>query len=171
VFFGVSLALFLSCGPPNPSPDGGTDGGVVGVVEFGTTDMNGDYTPLTGDAFATPGAQGGFHVNTFFRLPAGGQGQLTFDYRVVRASDDKLVSLGTRNFDLGLFPVSTWTNASPVTVFMCPTPVGVDIIGKELLFTVKAKNAAGQVLAEGSARAVFRCGTNAGTYCENICKG
>lgn len=173
---GCALVVLLAaaCGPPTPSPDGGTlpDGGaVLGQVELGTTNDQGAYVALTGDAFATPGAQGGFHVNTFFRLPAGGQGSITFDYRVVRASDDKLVSLGSRQFDLGLFKVDSWTNMTPVTIFMCPTPVGIDIIDRELVFMVKAKNADGQVLAEGSARAVFRCGPNAGTYCTNICKG
>jgi hypothetical protein len=163
-------AVLVGCSPA-PNPDAGTDGGPLETIELGTTDGQGAYVALQGDAFAEPGAQGGYHINTFFRLPAGGQGRVTFDYRVVRSSDDKLVSLGTRSFDLGLFKVASWTNPAPVTVFMCPTPVGVDIIGQELTLTVKSRDEAGRSLGEGRATAVFRCGPNAGTYCVSICKG
>lgn len=170
----MTVVTMAACGPPNPNPDGGVlpDGGeVVAPLELSTTDQNGGSVPLTSDAFATPGSQGGFHVNVFYKLPEGGVGEVTFEHRVVRASDDKLVSTGSRQWDLGLFRVSSWESPAPVNVFMCPTPVGVDVIDRELLFTVKAKDAMGRVLAAGTARATFRCGPNAGTYCTNICKG
>jgi len=170
----MAVVTMAACGPPNPNPDGGAlpDGGdVVAPLELSTTDENGAFVPLTGDAFAVPGSQGGFHVNVLYKLPEGGVGEVTFEHRVVRASDDKLVSTGSRQWDLGLFRVASWASPSSVNVFMCPTPVGVDVIDRELLFTVKAKDAMGRVLAAGTARATFRCGPNAGSYCTNICKG
>ncbi len=170
VMAGVSMA---ACGPPNPNPDGGLpDGGeIVAALELGTTDADGGFLPLSGDAFAIAGSQGGYHVNVLYKLPEGGVGQVTIEHRVVRASDDKLVSTGSRQWDLGLFFVSSWASPTPVNVFMCPTPVGIDVIDRELLFTVKAKNDKGRILAAGTARATFRCGPSAGSYCANICKG
>lgn len=170
----LALALAGACGPPTPNPDGGTlpDGGeVVAALELGTTDSAGSFVPLTGDVDATPGSQGGFHINVLYKLPEGGVGQVTFEHRVVRATDDKLVSRGSRDWDLGLFKVASWASPSPVNVFICPTPVGIDVIGKELIFTVKAKDSAGRSLATGSARATFRCGPNGGAFCDSICKG
>lgn len=166
--------LLCACPGPPPTSDGGTDGGSgpLAPIELGTTDSSGNFVALTGEAFATPGAQGGFHVNTFFRLPEGGVGDVYFHYRVVRARDDKLVSTGSRKFNLGLFRVSTWTNPEPVTVFMCPTPVGIDIIGEELVFTVWASTVVEtERLAEGTAKVIFRCGPSGGSYCDSICKG
>lgn len=167
------LALVLglvACGPPGPGPDGGVDAGEAAALELGTTSADGGFVALLGDVDAIPGSQGGYHVNLLYTLPTGGRGEVTFEHRVVRASDERLVSTGVRTFDLGPAAAS-WTSPAPVTVFMCPTPVGVDIIGKELLFSVKAKDAAGRVLASGSGRATFRCGPAAGAYCESICKG
>lgn len=170
---GLLAALGLvACGPPEPMPDGGVvDAGPEQVMTLGTTSADGGFVALGGlDVEAIPGSQGGFHVNLLYTLPAGGSGSLTFDHRVVRAGDDKLVSLGTRSFDVG-GRGAPWTNPTPVTVFMCPTPVGVDIVGKELLFSVKAKDAAGTIVGAGSARATFRCGPAGGSFCESICKG
>ncbi|MBL8918770.1 MAG: hypothetical protein JNJ54_07935 [Myxococcaceae bacterium] len=168
----VLLAVvFAACGPPGPTPDGGVDAGPEQELTLGTTGPDGGFVALGGlEVDAIPGSQGGFHVNLLYTLPAGGVGTLTFDHRVVRTSDQKLVSLGTRTYDLPASGVA-WTTSTPVTVFMCPTPVGVDIIGKELLFSVKAKDAAGNPVGAGSARATFRCGSAGGTFCESICKG
>lgn len=167
------VLLTTACGPPNPNPDGGVlpDGGPSALIELGTTDADGGFVPLTGDVDAIAGSQGGFHVNVLYKLPEGAVGQVTFDHRVVRVSDDKLVSLGSRQFDVGLFYVSSWASPAPVNVFMCPTPVGVDVIGHELLFTTKAKDSSGRVFAAGSAKATFRCGATAGAYCASVCKG
>lgn len=167
----VGALGLVACGPPGPAPDGGTDAGPEQELALGTTSVDGGFVALNGlDVEAIPGSQGGFHVNLLYTLPAGGAGPLTFDHRVVRTSDQKLVSLGTRTFDLSA-PGVAWTNATPVTVFMCPTPVGVDIIGRELTFSVKAKDASGNPIGAGSARATFRCGPAGGTFCESICKG
>lgn len=170
----AAMLLVAACGPPNPNPDGGTlpDGGeLVAALELGTTDSSGGFVLLTGDVNATPGSQGGFHINVLYKLPEGGVGTVTFEHRVVRAADDKLVSLGSREWDLGLFKVNSWSSPNPVNVFICPTPVGIDVIGKELLFTVKAKDSTGKTLASGTARATFRCGPNGGAFCDSICKG
>jgi hypothetical protein len=169
----VVASLVVACGPPPPGADGGVDGGdvVAGPLELRTTNEQDQQVPLSGDVFAHPGSQGGYHVNGLYSLPEGGSGQLTFEHRVVRASDEKLVSVGSRVFDLGAARVSTWSTPAPVTIFICPTPVGVDVVGQELVFTVKAKDQAGRVVASGTARATFRCGAMAGTYCEMICKG
>jgi hypothetical protein len=170
----LGVLTVSACGPPNPNPDGGLlpDGGeVAALLELGNTDESGAFVPFSTDAFAIPGSQGGFHINVMYKLPEGGVGPMTFEHRVVRASDGKLVSTGSRQWDLGLFRVSSWASPAPVNVFMCPTPVGVDVIGREMLFTVKAKDASGRVVAIGTARAAFRCGENAGAFCSTICKG
>lgn len=172
-----TLLLLLGlagCDPIDPRPDGGVlpDGGEAGgPMELGTTDSAGAFTALGGDIDAIPGSQGGFHLDLLYRLPQGGQGPVTFEHRVVRARDNTLVSRGTRQWDLGLFLVAPWTSPTAVNVFMCPTPVGVDVIGEELFFTVKARDAKGRLLAEGTGRATFRCGANATAWCRDICKG
>lgn len=166
----VALGVW-GCGPPGPSIDGGVDAGAEQVMTLSTTLADGGVVALDGlDVEAIPGSQGGFHVSLLYTLPAGASGTITFDHRVVRVGDDKLVSLGTRVFDLST-PGAAWTTPGAITVFMCPTPVGVDIVGKALLFSVKAKDAAGTIVGAGSARATFRCGPGSGSFCESICKG
>jgi hypothetical protein len=171
----VAALSCLRCGPPPPPPDGGvSDGGdpvIEGPVELGTTDDAGTFVALSGPVDGIPGSQGGFHVNLLYRLPRGAVGSITVDHQVRRVRDERLVSRGTRMWDVGLTRVPTWETPSAVTVFMCPTPVGVDIIGEALRFTVTAKDAAGQPFATGSATATFRCGTSAGAFCASICKG
>lgn len=169
----VAALSCLRCGPPPPPPaDGGVpDAGIDGVIVLGTTDDQGAFVPLEGPVDGIPGSQGGFHVNVLYRLPEGAAGSITFEHQVRRVRDERLVSRGSRTYDVGLTRVPTWETPSPVTVFMCPTPVGVDIIGEPLRFSVTVKDGEGRPFATGSSTATFRCGSSAGAFCASICKG
>jgi hypothetical protein len=171
----VAVSFAVACGPPPPpDPDGGVDldAGQGKRFEVGTTTADGTgYLAMTPDLEAHPGAQGGFHLNVMYLLPEGGAGPVTFEHEVRLATNNTLVSRGSRVFDLGLFRVSTWTSPTPVTVFMCPTPIGVNVIGAPLNFSVVAKDANGLVLGRGTASTTFRCSTSSSMYCESTCKG
>jgi hypothetical protein len=162
------------CGPPPPPPPPDAsvpDAGIEGVIELGTTNDMGAFIALDGPIDGIPGSQGGFHVNVLYRLPEGAVGSITFEHQVRRVRDERLVSRGSRVFDVGLVRVPSWESPAPVTVFMCPTPVGVDIIGEPLKFSITAKDADGRVFAAGTGTATFRCGPSAGAFCVSICKG
>lgn len=168
----AAALVCAACGPLPPAPDGGVDAGLdAGAIELGTTGADGGFVPLEGPVDGIPGSQGGFHVNVLYRLPEGGSGQLTFEHQVRRIRDERLVSRGSRLYDLGQLRSAPWETADPVTVFMCPTPIGVDIIGEALRFSVTAKDAQGRVVGAGSSVATFRCGSASGAFCEAICKG
>jgi hypothetical protein len=148
------------------SADAGT-----AILDIGTTDESEHFTALEGAVEGIPGSQGGFHVNVVYQLPEGGIGLITVEHRVRRAKDGRLVSQGSRQFDLGLHRVTPWRADAPIPVFMCPTPVGVSILDELLVFTATVKDNTSQIIAAGSATAVFRCGTAGTSFCESICKG
>ncbi len=154
-------------------PDGGIDGGAVlwpeGTLELGGDDA-GAFTTFPAEVQAIPGAQGGFHVGVMYRITGQALAGVKFEHRVTRVRDGVLVSKGTRILDVN--PVAagaSWTTEDPITVFICPTPVGVNVLGEALRFEVKAlKNDA--VLSEASATTTLRCPAGDG-FCASICAG
>lgn len=158
-------------------PDGGTDGGVAlwpeGTLELGGGDATGAFTAFTAfpaEVQATPGAQGGFHVGVRYKITGKALPTVRFEHRVTRVRDDVLVSKGARVLDVD--PVAageSWTSQETIIIFICPTPVGVNVLNEELRFEVTAlKN--GAVLNQTSANATFRCAAGDG-FCASICAG
>ena len=159
----------VGCGVGPIDPDGGTDGGALwpqGTLELGGEDA-GVFTVFPAELQAIPGAQGGFHVGVMYRVTGKALAGVKFEHRVTRVRDGVLVSKGTRLLDVE--PGVSWTTADPITIFICPTPVGVNVLNEELRFEVKALKNDG-LLNEASANTTFRCPAG-DTFCTSICAG
>lgn len=172
----LSLLLFLAaCGELKGGPDGGRDGGdplwAEGALELGAESPDGGALfPLPAEVQATPGAQGGFHVPMLYRVTAPAMPGVLFEHRVTRGRDGALVSKGSRTMNLD--PVAageSWTSPGAIIIFICPTPVGVNVVGEELNFEVTATKA-GELLGKASGRSTFRCAPTDG-FCASICSG
>ena len=169
------LALALAgCGVVDV-PDGGTDGGTLwpeGTLELGgELPDGGGFTTLSTEVEATPGAQGGFHVPVMYRVTGKAVNGVVFEHKVRRASDNVLVSKGTRTLDVT--PVAagqSWTTPGAVIIFLCPTPVGVSVVGEALNFEVTAPTKGGQLLGTAGASSTFRCPAG-DAFCDSICRG
>lgn len=169
----VLLFLLAGCGAID-RPDGGTDGGALwpeGALKLGAEEPDGGgFIAMPAESLATPGAQGGFHVPVMYRVNGRSLPGVVFEHRVTRSRDGTLVSKGTRTLDVG--PVSvgaSWTTPSAVIIFLCPTPVGVSVVGEDLSFEVTAKKD-GELLGKAGASTVFRCPPG-NAFCDSICRG
>jgi hypothetical protein len=162
----------MACQPPPPDPDGGTDGGEVwpaGTLELGIEDA-GMFDTFPAQVQASPGAQGGYHVAVMYRVTGKALPGVLFEHRVTRVSDARLVSKGNRTMTID--PVAagqSWTTPGPVIIFICPTPVGVNVLGEPLHFEVTASKS-GEVLGKAEGDATFGCPPN-DAFCASICAG
>ncbi len=162
----------VGCGVGPIVPDGGTDAAVLwpeGTLELGGEDA-GAFTVFPADVQAIPGAQGGFHVGVMYRVTGEALAAVRFEHRVTRVRDGVLVSKGTRILDVEPMAAgASWTTADPITIFICPTPVGVDVVNEVLHFEVKAlKNDV--VLNQAGADTTLRCPAG-DSFCASICSG
>lgn len=167
----VAWAL-VGCGGAGHKPDGGPEAAwPEGTVVLGAVGVDGGgFVELPSEVEGSPGAQGGFHVAMAYRVLEKTQAGVRFEHRVRRSRDGTLVSKGNRLFDVTPQPESaTWTTQSPVIIFMCPTPIGVNVVGEELTFEVTASMGE-WLLGKATARTVFRCQPG-NSFCESICKG
>ena len=172
----LGLVLFVllasACGHSD-KPDGGSDGGAQwaeGTLELGNVAPDGGFQKMPVEVEATPGAQGGFHIPVMYRVNGEALPGVLFEHRIERTRDATLVSKGTRTYDVG--PVASqesWTTPGAVIIFICPTPVGVNVVGESLTFEVTATKD-GNLLGKATASAVFRCAPG-DSFCESICKG
>ncbi len=80
------------------------------------------------------------------------------------------MSKGTRILDVEPWAAgSSWTTSDPITIFICPTPVGVNVVNEALHFEVRAlKNDA--VLNQAGANTTLRC-PGGDNFCAFICAG
>lgn len=171
------LFLFLAaCGGTQGGPDAGRDGGAPlwaeGTFELGLEAADGGANfPLPAEVQATPGAQGGFHVPVLYRVTAPAEPNVMFEHRVTRSRDGVLVSKGTRTMNVdAVAAAQRWTSPGAVIIFICPTPVGVNVVGEALNFEVTATTKAGELLGKASARATFTCAPT-DAFCASICSG
>lgn len=169
------LLCLAGCGVLEDGPDGGRDGGTPrwaeGTLELGAEDPDGGAVfPLPAELQATPGAQGGFHVPMLYRVTAPAVAGVAFEHRVTRVRDDALVSKGNRTMSVEAVAAGlSWTSPGAIIIFICPTPVGVNVVGEELNFEVTATKS-GELLGKATGRAVFRCAPADG-FCASICSG
>jgi hypothetical protein len=168
-----TLLVLTGCAGPIDPPDGGSDGGALwpeGTLELGAEGPDGGFVAMPAEVEATPGAQGGFHVPVVYRVTGKALPGVLFEHRIRRTRDNTLVSKGTRTWDVS--PVGagqSWTTAGAVIIFLCPTPVGVNVVGESLTFEVTATKG-GELLGTAGASAQFRCPAG-DAFCESICKG
>lgn len=177
---GAVLSALCACGPPSgPPPPVGSVG-----VQLGTIDVrrHGDarWVDITEgqDAELAPGAQGGFHIWLRYRL-SGAAGRVV----QVKRLADRIGPQGQRDRvlttdGLQLVPegAAAWEVADPIANFMCPTPIGINVIDETIELLVQVSEPDGAVLGEGRARVVARCppaaaGQDVHDFCRKICSG
>lgn len=166
----VAVALWAAgCGghpnPPPPPPPAD--------MEVGTAATDGTgFLPLSGTVSMVPGAQGGFHVWLKYRMKGVSPGTLTTKHTAHRVSDGHLVSLGSRVDDVGTPDADGWwetPNATPN--FLCPTPIGVNVIGEALQFEVDVTDEQGDPVCSATATATVECPAAELAFCQQICAG
>ena len=146
----------------------------MGSIALGTTALDGSgWMPLEGDQTLVPGAQGGFHIWLKYRVTGMAAGTVTVKRTVRRVSDNKLVLTTMGSQDLGQAgPDGGWELPMALPSFMCPSPLGVNIIGEPMRFDLVIDGADGQKLGESTAEATPWCPTDdQAQFCQNICSG
>ena len=172
------VALLWACGEsegPVDPPDGLFEvqlGSAVdamrGTGGFRTVD-NLEALPLR------PGSQGGLHVYINMRISDTAAENLTDNpvvYREARRiSDGRLVSrLEHRTRLVASSTVAGFETEKSISLFLCPTPVGVDVADVPLELTVELKaDYQLDTLARGQLRFVPFCPTEDAEFCLDIC--
>jgi hypothetical protein len=90
-----------------------------------------------------------------------------------RVSDDALVLLTDGTQEVGAATVDGWWELpQAIPSFMCPTPIGINVIDERIVFEVTLTTMDGAPLAKSSAEATVHCpdGTQA-AFCAKICSG
>lgn len=165
------LTLVLAACGTRMVPD---DAGVItdaplwadGTMTIGS-ELDGGYVPMPAEVELHPGAQGGFHVPVRYEIVGKTEPDVIFEHQVRRARDGVLVSRGSRTSDV-TGPI--W-DSDLVVVFMCPTPLGVNVEGEEVNFVVNVKRASGALLTTSSTKTVLKCPADNQSFCQSICKG
>ncbi|HWE30671.1 MAG TPA: hypothetical protein VHB97_21840 [Polyangia bacterium] len=175
VFIAVTGALIacacalVGCGggPTQPPP-----GDAMLALGTAATDGSG-FVALGGDATLVPGAQGGFHIWLKYRVAGMAPATVKVHRESRRVSDDALVLLADGTQDVGAPGDDGWWELpTAMPSFMCPTPIGINVIDERIVFEVTLTTMDGAPLAKSSAEATVHCpdGTQA-AFCAKICSG
>jgi hypothetical protein len=118
-----------------------------------------------------PGAQGGFHVWVNVSLH-GVAGPITIEREARREADGELVlrALAQRIDVPEDAMVDWWDNPNAAPAFMCPTPIGLSVIGEPIRINVTIRGTDDEVLAEESMVVIPRCNLQP-EFCQSICSG
>ena len=165
----VACAL-VGCGGGGTQPPPGD--AMVAVGTAAAVDGSG-WADLGGDATLVPGAQGGFHIWLKYRVAGMAPEKVKVHRESHRVSDDALVLLTDGTQDVGAPDVDGWWELpAALPSFMCPTPIGINVIDERIVFEVTLSTMDDQPLAKSSAEATVHCpdGTQA-AFCAKICSG
>ncbi|MFT3708130.1 MAG: hypothetical protein QM817_10790 [Archangium sp.] len=174
VVVALALAGLVSACGGGGGADGGSDAGpplwTEGTLEVGTRSAPGvdDFAVFGAEAPLTPGAQGGYHVETRYRVNGQRLDAVVFTHVVRLADAGTLVSKGTRRFDVGDDGGDPWVSEI-FPVFMCPTPVGVNVANERVTFEITATATDGGFLGRATGSTRLHC--DPGAYCEVVCRG
>ncbi len=165
----VALAgLLAGCGGAKPPPMGDA------MLALGSAAVDGTgFLPLGGDQTMVPGAQGGFHVWLKYRVAGMAPGKIKVHRESHRVSDDALVLLTDGEQDVGTAGADGWWEL-PMALpsFMCPTPIGINVIDEAIEFEVTLTTSDGAPLARSSAQATVHCPSgDEAAFCAKICSG
>src|SRR5262249_14881833 len=107
-----------------------------------------------------------------YRMTKMASGKLHLRRTARRVSDDTLILQAENSETVGEpGPGGYWEVPNPVPSFMCPTPIGVNVIGERIQFAIEVSRD-GTLLPTGSAEATPRCPTDAqAEFCQRICAG
>lgn len=156
-----ALIVLLLAACPQPTPEDDPELPTSAEWSDGTVQL------VVASAELESGAQGGFHVRVEYRVAMREQRDATFMLRVWRASDRRVVSRNQRTDDIS---GELWRSGD-VTVFMCPSPVGVSVVDEELSFELVVTDRNDHVLGIATTRSTLTCPASEKNFCESICKG
>lgn len=178
----VAAHLCVGCDSP-PEPVGCDEPGVcdatpepVGELIVGSSGSDGaGFVEIAdgSDVEISPGSQGGFHVWLNFRV-RGVSGPVRPEREARRVRDGELVFRGYPEvLDVPAEALQSWWDRPFATpAFMCPTPIGVNVVDEEMVFQVRLVTEDGVVLAEDRWIARLRCPEgDLGDFCLEICSG
>ncbi len=173
---GCSALVALACalvgcggGGGMPPPPGDA---MLAVGTAAAVDGSG-WADLGGDATLVPGAQGGFHIWLKYRVAGMAPEKVKVHRESHRVSDDALVLLTDGTQDVGAVDADGWWELpTALPSFMCPTPIGINVIDERIVFQVTLSTMDDQPLAKSSAEATVHCPAgDQAAFCAKICSG
>lgn len=173
-----AASTLTACGGASASdPDMQIDAGSsTAELVIGSADYSGQGFVAVDDGAEVeliPGAQGGFHVWINVSIH-GAKGNLYVQRDARRVSDGELVSRGLRQaIEVPAAAMeSVWESPQAGPAFMCPAPVGLNVVDEELVFLVTLSDRDGQVLATDELVLILRCPSgDQEEFCRRICAG
>ncbi len=165
----IAFALALAaCSPSSPKPPET----ITLTLGAPATEDGGTLAPLVAgqDVSLVPGAQGGFHVWLLYRLANAPRATVTLDKLAYRVSDHTPVLVEHDHLDLAPDASGNYEPTDPLRMFMCPTPIGVNVVGEQISFELRVSNTTG-VIADQSIVLVPQCPTDDLAVCTRICTG
>ena len=165
----TAALLLIGCGGTKPQPPPGDATLTVGTAAGDGT----GFLALAGDQTMVPGAQGGFHVWLKWRVAGMAPATVHVHRESHRVSDDALVLRADGTTAVGAATGDGyWELPTALPSFMCPTPIGINVIGERIVFDVTLTDDGGNTIATSSAEATVHCpdGDQA-AFCAKICSG
>jgi hypothetical protein len=174
----MMLVLLGGCSPPlpahmgPPAPTSGSAPVPIVALTLGAPGDGGALDPLDDGQAVTlvAGAQGGFHVWLAYRLRDVSAGTFILERDATRVSDGAVV-LRYRG-DVAVTPDGdgSFTPDGPVPMFMCPTPIGLSILGVPVAYRLRLLDGDGHERGSAGVTLVPRCPED-NSACPNICSG
>lgn len=135
-------------------------------------DQNGDPYADGQDVTLVAGAQGGFHIWLDYHVTGMPPGQVVLERTAHRLSDDQIVLRSSTSLELAQPDDQGWVWAPmPLPMFMCPAPVGLNIIDEPIELRLRFTTRDGTELATQSSTVVPHCPDEARDFCQRICSG
>lgn len=177
---GLFLGLLAACDPPpSPADMGDLPQGsaivTLGTIEPRRTGDNRWVDLVDGQGVElAPGAQGGFHMWLHYRVQGAAGPVLVKRVADKVAQDGARARVLTTQLNQTFLAGEVYQTEYPIPSFMCPSPIGVNIIDQTLELTLRLETLAGAFLGERRARVVIRCppaGDPQREFCLMICAG
>ena len=178
----IAFALLAACGGTHPLSDGGgaaspsPDLAPPGplssaVLVLGGVDASSQWVDFTDgqDVTLVEGAQGGFHVWMKWRVAEMSDGTVTMERTARRAEDGQLVLRTSGSVMVGPNgPAQPYESPVPMPMFMCPSPIGLSVIDRPIIFRVELKDWAAKEIT-----LVPHCPSDPtqNAFCMKICTG
>ena len=159
----IVLILCVGCGKAEPA--------FAVVVRSAVADGT-KSQPLASESTLTAGAQGGFHVWLDVRFTGAKAERTRVKHTVRRKSDGVLFSTGERTLDVGAAgPEGFWESSPAWPAFLCPSPLGINILGEPAVIKLEVSTVDGTLLGTAEANTQFSCPAAQQAFCESICRG
>jgi hypothetical protein len=151
---------------PSPSPLPGIE------IALGAPGDGGALAPLVDGQEVTmvAGAQGGFHVWLAYRLHDVPAGIFTVERDAERVSDGAVVLRYRDAVEVAPGGDGWFTPDAPIPMFMCPTPIGVSVVGVPIAYRLRLRDAGDHELGSAGITLVPRC-PDSSSACARICSG